>query len=431
MQVLVSVPGSALKRRWNGAVVDGDLAADLIDDPAIVKTIDVLSFHLSGLGIATKIVIRPEIFSSGPALAHIQKAVPDLCGHIFVGPPHRVKYLKGTRNLACFAPIGSTTEADEIRREFSYNPRRLQNMQACLNGFATAALLGDHRLISHPILLPKKSVVSQSSERPSRRRALDDALVTSLFLNNFDSNNSARAMTSRLKPLTEYLASRPGILNGAPVFLATIASQSDLLTGIAPALRDFAYLSLTGASATVIVLVEDASSLTIEVLEGVAERLNRSLQAAGFHQSLIDSDAIIIAPALNPIEGLLRLTNYVLLFDFDWTESEINQRALRSGSKPMLLANAHPTIRNMYLKTALVVPEENRHLRPSALGTAMPFGYPATGSLQKIVARALTDHSLLKNRVAMSEHAISVFRDALARLKAAFEWNEAYEIRFG
>jgi hypothetical protein len=430
MHALLSVPGGVLNRRWDGSIVSGEIAGELIADKTIVETIDTLNSQLVALGIGTKIVVRPELFSSDQAWAYVADKVPDLCGHIFIGPPHQLKYLQRVRNLACFTPVCSMAEAEQILREFAYNPRRLRSVQASLNGFAVATLLRDHKIINNPMLLPKNTLASRASAGMGKNNELTDPPVAPLFLNNHDANNSAHVMMSRLRPLTQHLASRPGILEGSPVFFATLEPHRDFPTALAPALRDFAYLALSGLEFTVIVVVEGASSLTIESLEGFAQRLNNSLKIAGFHSGLIDSDAIIITPAPQQIEGLLRLSNYLLLFDFDWPQYEINQLALRSGVKPILLANAHPALREMFLETALVLPAEIDHSRRTAADGRVPFDYPALGSLQKILAKSLVQRPSPNSRAINTKHAVSAFQNASARLKTVLQWERTYEIHF-
>ena len=421
-----------MDRRWDGSIVAGERAAELISDRVIAETVDTLNSHLAASGIETKLVVRPEIFNSGRARTYIAEKVPGLCGHIFVGPPQQLKYLKGARNLACFTPICSMEEADQICRGLAYNPRRLRNVRAALNGFAVATLLGEQESINRPMLLPKKAISSAASAGPGGHRMFSDPVAAPLFLNNHDANNSAHVMLSRLKPLTQHLASHPQILQRAPVFLAALAPDCDLPTGIAPALRDFAYLALAGMQFIVIIMIEGASSLTLETLEGVAQRLNTSLKIAGFHPSLIDSDAIILIPGSSQIGGLLGVSDYLLLFDFDWPESEINQLAIRAGVKPMLLTMANPDLRELFLETALVIPSGTDNIRPRAAAeAATPFDYPATGSLQKLLANSLVEHLSLKSRAANIKHAQSVFQNVSARLKTVLEWKEMHEVHFG
>jgi len=416
-----------LNRHWDGSIVPGDLVGELIGDETIVETLDTLSSHLAACGIGTMIVIRPEIFSSDQARAYFKDRVPDLCGHIFIGPPHRLKYLKGVSNLACLTHIRSQAEAGQIRREFTYNPRRLRNVRGTLNGFAAATLLGDPKIIDRPLLLPRKTISLGAPAWSGEDRRSNDPVVAPLFLNNHDANNSAHVMVSRVRPLSQYFASRPGTLQGAPVFVAALAPDCDLPSGIAPAMRDLAYLALAGMEFTLIVLIEGAPSLTLEVLEAVAQRLNSSLRIAGFHPGLVDTDAIVLAgtPASSQFERLLSHSDYVLLFDFDWPESEINQLAILSGVKPMMLATTHPTLREMFLKTALVIPDETDHVRQYDTGdAAAPFDYPSTGSLRSLLAKSLVERLSPKSRTANMNHARSVFEEASTRLKHALGRSE-------
>jgi hypothetical protein len=430
MRALLSVPGDVLNRHWDGSIVPRDLAAELIGDKTVAETLDALNSQLTACGIETSIVLRPEIFGSSKALAYATNIVPDLCGHIFIGPPHRLKYLKGVPNLACLTPICSKVEADQICHEFARNPRRLMNVRGIVNGFAAARLLGDPKIIDSPLLLPRKAISSGASLRPRGCPEIKDLLVAPLFLNNHDANNSAHVMISRITPLSQYLASRSGIFQRAPVFMTALALHRDLPSSIAPAVRDLTYLALAGMEFTLIVLIEGTSSLPLEILERFARRLNTSLRIAGFHPSLIDSDAIIVTPASRQIHGLLGVSDYVLLFDLDWPESEINQIAILSGIRPVLLATSHPCLRNSFHKTALVIQCETNHNRQRATVYAGErFDYPSTGSLRNLLATSV--RLLPRSRAVNVKHARSVFNHASVQLKAALGRAENHEIHFG
>jgi hypothetical protein len=280
-------------------------------------------------------------------------------------------------------------------------------------------------------LLPAKSLLSGAEQDKAKAKEFLDPLVAPLFLNNYDASNSARVMCSQLRPFTQHLASRPGLIDQTPVFLAVLSPNGDLPTGIAPALRDFAYLALAGMKFTVVLMLDGVSTLSTKILENLTQRLNASLKIAGFHAGLIGSDAIIVTPVINSLPGVLRLCSHILLFDSDWPTFEVAQSALVAGVKPILLSNAHAELKRMFGETALVISEERKHIRRSSDEYRPPFDYPGAGSLQNILSKSMVERLSPQQRAVNSRHAVGVFRQASSRLRMVFEPKEIHEIRFG
>jgi hypothetical protein len=207
MQLLMSVPGDAIRCDWTGSIISTGAAKHLFVDNSLLSTYERLDAFLARQGIESSFVLRPELFNVAQYDRIIKSILPRLVGHVFVGPASRFKYLKGTRNIYCATPVTSLDKLIEITNDIGFNYCRLRGIVGGFGGFWLHQIPTIHS--ADPIVLPSTLISSNKTPALGRRAKTPTNLpVVPLFLNNHDAKDSANAMLSRSGSMESYLTAR-------------------------------------------------------------------------------------------------------------------------------------------------------------------------------------------------------------------------------
>lgn len=334
-----SVPGGGLLRAFPGSVVPAaELGRALAAGPLPARVAGLMRLF-EHLRFETVLVPRPEMFGPpgpGPRLAG---PGPRLAGHVFVGPPEGLKYLKGTPTY--LLPVAAPEPHGEAP---GHDQARLSALAGVLNGYWLPPAL-QPPVGPADVLVPGPAMWSAGARAAALAGAGHPGGRTPLFLNPDDPLNAAHVMASRREAVDgawlEALRRSRG-----PVLLAVLDPEGSA-GRLAGTVRDLAHLRALGIEATLLVVLGGEARLDLAALTRLASRLC-PLVGGGPGGAALEGDEMVVLDRGATLGTLLAIADVLLLPDEDWSASEVVLLALGAGLTPwatgrgLVWAAGHP-----------------------------------------------------------------------------------------